>query len=213
METLSLFAEYADEMGLEADPELNALTARLARGVPGLLYVPEFVTRAEEAALISDIDSYPWSTHWQRRTQHYGRDYDRGTGGAAIAPPSRLPCWAGPVIDRLVALGVFARPPDQIGVNEYLSGQGIAPHVDHFNGAIVSLSLLSGCVMDLIQIDGPGRVSLWLAPRGILVMRGAARRTWMHGIARRRKDVFHGRTLCRGRRVSILVRDLRPESE
>ena len=46
----------------------------------------------------------------------------------------------------------FDYEPDQVTVNEYLPGQGIAPHVDThsaFEDGIASLSLGSSCVFTL----------------------------------------------------------------
>ena len=52
---------------------------------------------------------------------------------------------------RLKDAGWFERMPDQVIVNEYEPGQGIAAHVDcvpsGFSGTIASLSLLSSCTM------------------------------------------------------------------
>ena len=48
--------------------------------------------------------------------------------------------------------------PDQVTVNEYLPGQGIAAHVDTheaFGHTLLSLSLVSGVVMDFRHCLGP----------------------------------------------------------
>lgn len=45
-------------------------------GVTGLLYLPDFITAAEEQELLERIDREPWLTDLKRRVQHYGYKYD-----------------------------------------------------------------------------------------------------------------------------------------
>lgn len=112
--------------------------------IPGLRYLPEYVSTAQERALVAAIDRLPWDTKWRRRRQPYGAGY----GSAAAAPP--IPAWGRRLADRLLADGMTPEPFDHVLVNEYLPGQGIAPHRDYapFGRTVVSLSLLSACVMD-----------------------------------------------------------------
>lgn len=53
----------------------------------------------------------------------------------------------------------FPVKPDQIIVNEYTPGQGIAPHMDHsgsFDEWIVSISLISGVTMNFQSYETRG---------------------------------------------------------
>ena len=79
-------------------------------------------------------------------------------------------------------------------VNEYLPGQGIAPHRDYapFGRTVVSLSLLSPCVMDFRHPPTGRRERLLLEPRSLLVLADEARYDWEHGIAPRKRDAWHG---------------------
>jgi hypothetical protein len=45
-------------------------------GVPGLQYVPEYISKDQESDLIRSINSNPWLTDLRRRVQHYGWRYD-----------------------------------------------------------------------------------------------------------------------------------------
>ena len=170
--------------------------------VPGLRYLPEYVTRADERALVEAIDALPWNTEWRRRRQPYGAGY--GRGGAA--PP--IPDWGRLLADRMFADGVTDVPFDQMLVNEYLPGQGITPHRDYapFGRTVVSLSLLSPCVMDFRHRASGRRERLLLLPRSLLVLSDEARYDWEHGIARRKGDVWHGQQVERGRRLSVTFR-------
>jgi alkylated DNA repair dioxygenase AlkB len=173
--------------------------------IPGLVYVAEFCSEAEERALVEAIDREPWSHEYSRRRQHYGASYED-----ARAPATRpMPAWVGSIGERLVARGLFAEPPNGCLVNEYLPGQGIAPHLDRvWAGPIVaSLSLASACGMDFIHAeDRARRHVLWLPRRSVVVLSGEARHAWMHGIAQRKSDLHEGHRLPRERRVSITLR-------
>ena len=72
---------------------------------PGLIIEDDFITEAEERALMAIVDSKAWCTDLARRTQHYGFrfDYDTlvadttgetgetGGGEADTAAPSTIP--------------------------------------------------------------------------------------------------------------------------
>jgi alkylated DNA repair dioxygenase AlkB len=169
--------------------------------IPGLRYLPEYLNEAEERALVEAIDGLPWNTEWRRR-QPYGAGY--GTRGGA-AP---IPEWGRRLADRMLADGVTDVPFDQMLVNEYLPGQGISPHRDYapFGRTVVSLSLLSPCVMDLRHPPTGRRERLLLEPRSLLVLADEARYGWEHGIAPRKRDSWQGLPVERGRRVSVTFR-------
>jgi alkylated DNA repair dioxygenase AlkB len=99
---------------------------------------------------------------------------------------------------------------DQMLVNEYLPGQGIAPHRDYaaFGRTVVSLSLLSPCVMDFRHRETGRRERLLLLPRSLSVLSDEARYDWEHGIAPRGRGTWHGLRLERRRRLSVTFRFL-----
>ncbi|HEU4403997.1 MAG TPA: alpha-ketoglutarate-dependent dioxygenase AlkB [Polyangiaceae bacterium] len=175
---------------------------------PGLGLHRAWLAEGEGAALLAAIDAEAWGGELKRRVQHYGFRYDykrRGVSAAERLGP--LPPWAARLAARLAAEGVFGREPDQVIVNEYQPGQGIAPHIDApaFGPVVASLSLGSACAMGF---EGPGgeALSLWLEPGSLLVLSGEARSAWRHGIAQRRSDVVEGERRPRGRRVSLTFR-------
>ena len=99
--------------------------------IPGLKYVSGFVTEKNEAALLAAVAAEPWLADLKRRVQHYGYRYDYK---AHKIDPSMylgpLPAWSQILATRLVAEGHMPATPDQLIVNEYEPGQGIAAHVD-----------------------------------------------------------------------------------
>lgn len=175
---------------------------------PGLRLLRSWLAEGEGAALLAAIDNETWMGDLKRRVQHYGFRYDykrRGVSAAERLGP--LPPWATGLASRLAAEGVFGREPDQLIVNEYQPGQGIASHVDSpaFGPVVASLSLASGCCMGFEGPQGEA-LSLWLEPGSLLVLGGEARSVWRHGIAQRRSDVVDGERRPRGRRVSLTFR-------
>jgi alkylated DNA repair dioxygenase AlkB len=185
----------------------QALTA-----IPGLGFRAEWITSAEEQKLVEAVDAAAWSTELARRVQHYGYKYNYKT--RRIDESMRLgslPDWLQSVALRLVEEGLFVTPPDQVIVNEYLPGQGISKHIDCppcFGDTVVSLSLLSGCLMEFTCAEPPSEVSMWLPPRSLVVLTGEARYEWKHSIAKRVQDQVINDIVPRQRRVSLTFRNV-----
>jgi len=178
--------------------------------IPGLSYHPDYINVIEESQLVAAIDREPWNTEWKRRRQPYGAAY--GTSGQSRPP---IPDWARFLVDRLQAEHISDRPFDQMLVNEYFPGQGISLHRDYdpFDRTVVSLSLLSDCVMDFRHVASGRRESFFLARRSLLVLSDEARYEWEHGIAARKKDHWNGMTIPRTRRLSVTFRLLMQQRE
>jgi alkylated DNA repair dioxygenase AlkB len=178
--------------------------------IDGLTSLPGYLDAGEQQALLATVDALPWRDDLRRRVQHYGYRYDYGRkrvdAGAFLGP---LPAWAGALAERLHRDGHAPQPPDQVIVNEYQPGQGIAPHVDCvpcFADTVLSVSLGAACVMTFSLPEAAARTDVLLEPGGLLVMRGPARYDWRHGIAARKTDRFAGALITRGRRVSLTFR-------
>ncbi|WP_423918650.1 alpha-ketoglutarate-dependent dioxygenase AlkB [Candidatus Poriferisodalis sp.] len=102
------------------------------------------------------------------------------------------------------------RPFEQAIINEYLPGQGIAPHIDRdcFGPVVATVSLGSAVNMDFhCDATGDDYVER-LEPRSLLLMHGDARSGWRHGIAKRQTDNWSGQKIQRHRRVSITFRTI-----
>jgi alkylated DNA repair dioxygenase AlkB len=170
--------------------------------LPGLAYLPDYITEADERRLVQTIDAELWDTSWQRRRQLYGGGYGKSE---ATSP---IPEWGQELARRLLAEGITDVAFDNMLVNEYSPGQGISLHRDYepFGRTVVSLSLLSACVMDFQHAATGEKQSCLLQPRSVLVLSDAARYEWQHGIAARKTDVWQGERLPRGRRLSVTFR-------
>ena len=139
-----------------------------ARRISGLHYVPEFVTEAEEEALLRSIRAPENDRRWTsgdggRRVGNWGgrpSDVD-------VSEP--LPVWATAVVDALFARRVFesqsapddARAatetrPNHVLVNEYLAPAGITPHNDGdvYAPKVAILTLEGDAQIDFWENDG-----------------------------------------------------------
>ena len=109
---------------------------------------------------------------------------------------------------------------NQIIINKYEPGEGIAAHRDHigyFIGDIATLSLGSAYVMkfrphrDNTIVD-PNTVYDILLPVGSLaVMTGDASTKWTHEIRKVKYDTIDDKKIKRGTRISITFRTVRDE--
>ena len=180
--------------------------------ISGLQCRSDYLNVAQQQQLLTVIDDQPWLSDLKRRVQHYGYRYDysnRHAGTESYLGP--LPEWAASLAQQLHRHGHCDKIPDQVIVNEYLPGQGIAGHVDCvpcFGDTVLSLSLAASCVMVFKHIQTAATVPVLLEPGSLLVMRGEARYQWKHGIPSRKSDLYEGRTIQRLRRVSITLRTI-----
>jgi len=178
--------------------------------IPGLKYIPDFISTDEERQLLSNINSNEWLTDLKRRVQHYGWKYDYKSRNIDYRMYlGQLPEWASMVAKRLFECSLISELADQVIVNEYMPGQGIANHVDCepcFGDSIVSLSLGSTCIMNLINLSTKEKIELVLEPRSAIVIKDESRYNWSHGIPARLADTINKQYIKRQIRLSMTFR-------
>lgn len=178
--------------------------------ITDLIYVPDYISEQVEDALIATIDQQVWLSPFQRRVQHYGYIYDYKkhtvTDDMYIG---QLPIWLQNLAEKLHNDGFIDAVPDQVIINDYFAGQGIAPHGDCepcFGDTILSLSLGSTCVMDFYDLHSELSHNQILEARSLVVMKREARYEWKHGITARKSDIINGNRVKRKRRISLTFR-------
>ena len=179
--------------------------------IPGLHYIKDYISQDQHDWLLNQIDKHPWLDDLKRRVQHYGFKYDyRARKVNRDMRIGELPKWLKRLSHTLQKDGHTPEVADQVIINEYQPGQGIAGHIDCepcFKDTIVSLSLGAGCIMDFTnKSDKTKKIPVWLAPRSLVVLSGEARHGWLHGIAARKSDEWDGQKYDRQRRVSLTFR-------
>ncbi len=199
--------------------QLPLIDADTATAPLGLEYHPDFLDASQEEGLLARIGDSEWLTDLSRRVMHFGYKYDYTSRGldetARIGP---LPEWLAQLSSMVrEAASIEAkqlldpdRPFEQAIINEYLPGQGIAPHIDRdcFGPVVATVSLCSAVNMDF-SCDSTGDKHVRpLAPLSLVLLYGDARFKWRHGIAKRRSDTWNGQRTKRQRRVSITFRTI-----
>jgi len=120
-----------------------------------------------------------------------------------------LPHWADKLGNNLCKDGYFKSPPDQVIVNEYEPGQGIAPHIDCepcFEDTIISLSLGSDAVMEFQHSKTKGKIPLLLKRRSLVILKSESRYNWLHSIPARKTDTIDNHKIQRENRISLTFR-------
>lgn len=158
--------------------------------VPGLRFLPDAVTPAEEAALAAHIDAAPLEPfrfgQWRgkRLTAHYGSAYDFSRGRLHQAPP--FPDWLLGLRDKLAPLaGLDPQALRAALVIRYDPGAGIGWHRDRPQyGEVLGLSLGADCTMRLRRRTATGfeRRGLPLPARSLYRLSGEVRWEWEHSI-------------------------------
>ena len=174
-------------------------------------YISDFITAEEETDLLAAVDREVWKTDLRRRVQHYGYRYDYTERN--IHADNRLgplPIWVREVSERLTTKKIFQSKLDQLIVNEYQPGQGIAPHTDRdcFGAVVASLSLGSDCMMQITPHSETKQdaFDIVLQRLSLVVFQGQSREVWRHSIAPRKSDQQDGFKIPRQRRVSLTFR-------
>ena len=119
-----------------------------------------------------------------------------------------LPDWLGELAQRLYdETDLFDRVPEQVIVNEYEPGQGIAMHTDHrgFGPTVCTISLGDDWEMDFSEDSSDKRPAL-LSRRSLVLLTGESRSSWQHGIAPRKSELTANGRRDRLRRVSLTFR-------
>ena len=179
--------------------------------VPGLKYIEGFLSPDDQAYCVKRVDAAAneWRNDLKRRVQHYGWRYDYKA--RAITPDMHigaLPDWLARLAQRLYdETGLFDKVPEQVIVNEYLPGQGIAMHTDHrgFGPTVCTISLLDDWEMDFAE-NWKDKTPALLQSGSCVLLTDSARSLWQHGIAPRKTDTLLGGQRNRKRRLSLTFR-------
>ncbi|XP_018607077.2 alpha-ketoglutarate-dependent dioxygenase alkB homolog 6 isoform X2 [Scleropages formosus] len=199
---------------------------------PTVYYVPEFITKSEEAYLLQQVYKAPkpkWTQLLGRRLQNWG-----GLPHLNGMLAEKLPIWLQQYCNKISDLGVFGgKTANHVLVNEYKPGEGIMPHVDGplYYPTVTTVSLGSHTLLDFYhsvstaQDDLPKTeesryfLSLLVEPRSLLVLRDEMYVQFLHGIKGVNQDIITdkvanlsassaalGDYLTRSTRVSLTIR-------
>ena len=180
------------------DPRPTQLPAALSDLPPSCHYIPNFLTAAEEAQILSQIGATPaarWTSLSHRRLLSLPSSLSGTAGDTLIAAP--LPAYlCSPVLPRFGELGLLTDAPhgapNHVLINEYRPGQGIMPHEDGpaYFPCTATVSLGAAIVLDVYAKNDEGereprprpRWRILQEPRSLLVTSGRMYTETLHGI-------------------------------
>lgn len=149
------------------------------KNIKGLEIYPELITPTEESEIVSSLEKEEWSREISRETLHFGYQYFYKT--RTISPAKPVPEYLQKIVDKIQPF--FSEEINQVIVNAYKAGQGIAPHTDHtvyFGKEICSLSL--NCTTDIIFEKNKEVINISAKRRHLLIMKDGARYEWKHSL-------------------------------
>jgi alkylated DNA repair protein alkB family protein 8 len=190
--------------------------SELISRVPGLALYEGFITGQEEADLIHSIIEQGKMGRWEilnkRSVQHYGYRFDYPDNDVdRTAIDQEMPKWCDDLLERYLERFPSQKRPNQLTMNRYQPGDGIAYHCDRhssFDSPVLIFSLGSSIVMDFRSTNSQV-VSAVLPPRSLLVIDGEARYGWEHVIRPRKVDLIDGKIVVRQDRWSLTFRNIR----
>lgn len=170
--------------------------------IPGLLVLPGFISRGEEALLVHDLardepppesnDAHEEGEHGRDRIRRYGTPEALEASGYTLGECRRvIPVHLSRLCDRIYAQQLVWQVPNSVSVNDYLIGQGLELHVDHPGaGAVVSSLGVLGAGEMMFRFGTEGQIKIVKVPRRALVqLRDPCRsEPWFHGIAPVKQD-------------------------
>ena len=165
---------------------------RAARAAPeGLTYRAGFITEAEEAELVGEVEQLPFhevrmhGVAARRTVIHFGWDYDYS--GWKIHRTDPPPDWLRALRDRAGAVAhVDPETLEQFLIARYPPGATIGWHRDApmFGTPVIGVSLVSPCRMRFRR-GKPHAYDTFeqiLEPRSLYILDGDARSVWQHHI-------------------------------
>ena len=153
----------------------------------GFLYLPDFVSHAEERVLLMAFDHEPFAPMrvrgqiTKRETVSYGLAFKPYVASLPPAPP--LPPYLHPLRNRTAtAAGISSDALMQALISRYPERSDIGWHIDHssFGGFVACVSLLGSATLSFRRRRRHERVTV--APRSLYLLRDDARFEFEHKV-------------------------------
>lgn len=156
----------------------------------GLIYRPDFVTAAEEQALVAAMATLPFRPFefqgflGKRETVSFGWSYR--FDGSGLAPAEPMPEWLSPLRERAAGLAhVTPEALEHALLIRYGEGAGLGWHRDRpVFGDVIGVSLLAPAPLRFRRRHKEKwqRFTLTAEPRSAYLLRGEARSEWEHSL-------------------------------
>lgn len=147
--------------------------------VNGLVLVENFLTNSEELEIVSKIPETP---SINKHTRNSVRRYGSKTPYKNQIESEIIPEYLDKISLKIVSQGYLTDKPNSVSINEYLTGNSIAPHIDSLeSGEIITIvSLLCNATM-IFTFDSIEH-KLDIPSRSLIQLKDELRYKWKHSI-------------------------------
>jgi|SRR5579872_691798 len=158
-------------------------------GVPGLIYISNFLDTEEVAYLQEFISSLKFepitSAANSRRVAQYGYTYAYDRSGVTKTDPIPLDLCemvSASKLNNLMRCNMVSSEFDQLIINEYTPGQQIAYHTDHIKqfDEVIACVTVGQSVPIMFKLDDDVVKELDVKSGSMYIMTGDARYKWKH---------------------------------
>lgn len=192
----------------------------------GLHYIENFLSEDDEIQLLNLLEN---TNEWfnvsrninSRQVIHYGYEYSYLSKSAKPKKITDIPnIYRTTILDKLndaipndVYNDILKNYNfDQLIINRYEPGQGIAMHIDnlnYFDDVILCVTIGSGTTMNF-QCNEKGYLhNKYIKPRSAYIMSKRARNNWSHGIDKKTYDIVNDVMIKRNTRYSLTFRKMK----
>ena len=178
----------------------------------GFYYVRDVFCESQEETVKKVLHDNNGEKYHGRSVQHFGQAY---LGLSKVTATSHIPDEFSSIIQTynavLERLGLSHPSPNQITGTMYLPGEGIGYHRDDplLGNPVSIFGSQSDTTMFFKNPSNGDSFRIHLFARYLLVLTGAARHEWHHGIPRRMEDEVFGLTVpCTIRQLALILRHI-----
>lgn len=191
----------------------------------GLVLYKDFIPPDYTNRLYKYVDKLQYHSleNITRKIQHYGYIYDyrlREPITRKLQKGENIPNILECICNLLYKYSIMDNLPNQVIINKYEPGEGIAAHRDHypiFGNSIATLSLGSEYIMTFRhhkshpKYDPNIKLDISLPIGSLLVFSDDARLYWTHEIAKKKTDKINNKVVKRTTRISVTFRTVQKE--
>lgn len=161
----------------------------------GLYYIDNYLSQQEVATVANLLkESNKWNgvtaNKSSRRVIHYGYEYAYNRAGITKTDdiPENLQLLDAAKINKLCNKEIITQDFNQLIINEYQPGQGIAAHIDHvkYFGPVIACISIGDICIDFTK--GYLKKPLTIESGSLYIMTGPARYEWYHAIEKKLYD-------------------------
>lgn len=153
--------------------------------VKGLTIIENFLGQNELKELNELVKQLKgWGKQISRDTIHFGKRYDYQSSSLKDNVGG-IPEWLNGIVKKVEVEGGFEQPIDQIIINKYKGGQGIAEHIDStkcFGDTIATFSLGESVFINFKNSRNL-RHPVLAKENSILILKGDSRKFWKHSLS------------------------------